>query len=138
MMSSQPQKSHSNGYGRSRSTFRLGNEQVMSGIKDLGDRLIIGGTVIKKNPRFRKGVFISYSHRDKAWLDRLQTMLKPIVRNKAVETWDDTQISAGEDWAKSIDKAISAARVAILLVTPNFLASEFIASHELPKVLAAQ
>ena len=52
--------------------------------------------------RARDKVFISYSHKDKKWLDRLQTTLKPLVRKEVFTIWADTQIKAGTNWKDEI------------------------------------
>ncbi|HEX2209557.1 MAG TPA: toll/interleukin-1 receptor domain-containing protein [Longimicrobium sp.] len=84
----------------------------------------------------RSGVFVSYSHADAEWLERLQKHLRPLQR-EGVEVWDDTRLRPGEPWREKIREALAAAKVAILLVSPDFLDSEFIAADELPPLLKA-
>lgn len=85
----------------------------------------------------RTKVFVSYSHRDREWLERLQVHLKPLVQSGAIDLWDDTRIEAGDAWRTEIEQALAETRAAILLVSADFLASDFVAGSELPSLLAA-
>jgi hypothetical protein len=88
-----------------------------------------------KEVKFRSGIFVSYSHADRDWLDRLRMHLAPYARGERLDLWYDGRLAPGDDWAAEIDRAIAEARVVVLLVTPDFLASEFVARVELPAIL---
>lgn len=83
----------------------------------------------------RNGAFVSYCHADAEYLTRLQVHLAPYIREKKVDLWDDTRITPGGQWKEEINQAIALARVAILLVSADFMASEFIAQNELLPLL---
>jgi hypothetical protein len=76
-------------------------------------------------------VFVSYSHDDRDWLARLLVFLKPFT-GPNFRVWADPYIKVGEEWRRDISGAMSRACVAVLLVSPDFLASDFIRNEELP------
>ena len=80
-------------------------------------------------------VFFSYSHKDVKWLDDIKKTLKPAFKNRPISMWDDRHIKPGQIWRDAIKEALSRARAAILLISRDFLASEFIADKELPDLL---
>lgn len=87
--------------------------------------------------RERTKVFISYSHSDADWLARLLVHLRPLERDRGLDIWDDTKIRTGSKWRDEIKQAIGSARAIVLLVSADFLASDFVASEELPSALRA-
>jgi len=80
--------------------------------------------------------FISYAHEDRAFKDALRKHLAGLVRRKVVEVWADHHIDGGEDWKQAISKAMDDCDMALLLVSPDFINSDFIHSEELSRLLA--
>ncbi len=92
-------------------------------------------TAVAADRRTRPKVFISYNHSDREYLDRLLIHLKPLEKEGLIDLWVDTRLRAGDRWKKEIERALDRATVAILLVSADFLASDFITENELPPIL---
>jgi tetratricopeptide (TPR) repeat protein len=83
----------------------------------------------------KPSIFISYSHDDKKWKNRLVKHLGISEQQGLLELWDDSRIRAGAKWYEAIMKAIDAGSIAILLVSSNSLTTDFILSEEAPRLL---
>ncbi len=83
----------------------------------------------------RKGIFIVYNRADKKWLERLKVHLKPLEqREKNIIHWE-TKLNNDNKWHTRVNKALASSKVAILLVSADFLASDIIHNDEMPFLL---
>jgi hypothetical protein len=80
-------------------------------------------------------LFISYSHRDEAYCDRLKTHLSNLRRQGIIDDWHDRKIVPGEDWASQIDQHINSAKVILLLISSDFMASDYCWDTELARAM---
>lgn len=85
----------------------------------------------------REKAFISYSHADQEFLLRILVHLRPLERDGILDLWSDTKLKAGDKWRTEIQNAVSKARIAVMLISADFLASDFIVTDELPPLLVA-
>lgn len=82
-------------------------------------------------------VFISYSHKDRKGLEMVRKHLKYLEEQRGLTIWDDRSIPPGARWREAIQQALHQTTVAVLLVSADFLASDFIMHEELPFLLQA-
>jgi uncharacterized membrane protein HdeD (DUF308 family) len=80
-------------------------------------------------------LFFSYSHRDERYLDRLKTHLVGLSRQGLIEEWHDRKIAPGQEWDKAIDENLQASEIVLLLVTPDFMRSEYVSEKEIKKAI---
>jgi tetratricopeptide (TPR) repeat protein len=80
-------------------------------------------------------VFISYSHKDEEEKEQLLSHLGVLGKAGLIDLWSDDRIGAGGDWRQEIREAMAQARVAVLLISANYLTSDFILDEEVPTLL---
>jgi hypothetical protein len=80
-------------------------------------------------------VFISYSHKDEALREKLGTHLSLLKRQGVIDEWHDRRIGAGQEWAGAIDEHLNSAAVILLLVSPDFLNSDYCYDVEMTRAL---
>lgn len=76
-------------------------------------------------------VFLSYSHNDLQMMRRLDTHLAPLKRLDRIESWNDRDILPGQEWDVIIRKQLNEADIVLLLVSADFVASEYIWKKEI-------
>src|SRR5438105_2548949 len=80
-------------------------------------------------------VFFCYAHEDESLLKRLKQYLTPMQRQGLIAMWHDRDISAGTEWEQEISKQLNAAQIILLLVSPDFMASDYCYSIEMKRAL---
>ena len=115
----------------------LTSKKEQGNVKIEQNKELVNAPIKKKTIMNKKNkIFISYSHADSAYFDRLITHLKVLKNyNGEFEEWSDRKILAGQKWKEEISKALEKANIAILLVSTDFLASDFIQRNELTPIL---
>ena len=126
--------------------------QVINGIQAAAERLY--------KTQVRNRICIVFSHEDKEWLDLLRLYFKPLSREIEISVWDDTPFQSRiQDWGgdliggfmremkqrethahtknERIRHALALAKLVVLLVSPSFLASDFMMDEEIPLLLQA-
>lgn len=82
-----------------------------------------------------KKVFISYAHEDEDFKNELKKHLKTLERMKKIKVWDDRAINAGNEWHKEIMDALEDSEIILLLISNDFIASDFCFDIELKRAI---
>jgi hypothetical protein len=80
-------------------------------------------------------VFLSYSRKDKDLLDSFAVHLAGLVNTGQITTWHDRDIEAGSEWEPVIQHQLNTAKIIILLISANFIASEYCYGNELKRAI---
>lgn len=80
-------------------------------------------------------LFYSYSHKDETLRNELETHLKLLQRQGLIDAWHDRRIEAGDEWARSIDEELERADIILLLVSADFIASDYCYEKEMEHAL---
>jgi hypothetical protein len=80
-------------------------------------------------------IFISYAHEDETLRRKLEKHLKLLQRQGLITTWYDREITAGEEWKNAIDSHLESANIILLLISSDFMASDYCYDIELNRAL---
>lgn len=80
-------------------------------------------------------IFFSYARADRHFLELLKKHLAGLFRTGLITIWDDSEIKPGTQWLSQIEAHINSADIILLLVSPDYLASDFLDRHEIKPIL---
>lgn len=80
-------------------------------------------------------IFFCYAHEDEPLLNKLKSHLRPLQRQRLIDVWHDRDISAGAEWEQEISKHLNEADIILLLVSPDFMDSDYCYSVEMKRAL---
>ncbi|MBT9315188.1 TIR domain-containing protein [Leptothoe spongobia TAU-MAC 1115] len=110
----------------------LNVQDLLNGVDIEGSRQSASG--IERRDQALK-LFYSYSHKDETLRNQLDTHLKILQRQKLIQPWHDRCIVAGTDWAKEIDDNLKRADIILLLISADFIASDYCYEIELKQAM---
>jgi hypothetical protein len=80
-------------------------------------------------------IFFCYAHEDETLLTKLKSHLSPLKRNGLIDVWYDRDISAGIEWQQEIEKHLNTAQIILLLVSPDFIDSDYCYGIEMKRAI---
>jgi hypothetical protein len=80
-------------------------------------------------------IFFSYTHADEAWRKKIEISLSTLKRQKLIKGWSDRNILGGSEWEEMINSHLQTAPIILLLISPDFIASDYCYSNELDQAI---
>ena len=80
-------------------------------------------------------IFFCYAHEDEPLLNKLKTHLRPLQHQELIDVWYDRDISAGIEWEQEISQHLQSAQIILLLVSPDFMDSDYCYSNEMKRAI---
>ena len=112
---------------------------VQLNIRDLLNGVDLEGTRLPSRNLERHSqalrLFYSYSHKDETLRDELETHLKLLQRQGLIKPWHDRRILPGDDWVSDIDDNLNRADIILLLVSADFIASDYCYDNEMTRAM---
>ncbi|TAK63714.1 MAG: TIR domain-containing protein [Bacteroidetes bacterium] len=115
--------------------MELDVQELLNGVDIEGSRPPLAGKKTLEGKEKRSKLFYSYSHKDEEMKNALETHLKLLQRQGLLETWNDRKIGAGEEWKGQIDENLEQADIILLLVSADFLASDYCYDIEMKRAM---
>ena len=97
-------------------------------------KFLVGQHELAAEPKL--SVFCSYAHRDEKLRSELEKQLSPLLRGGQIAIWHDRQIVPGTDFDNQIDCKLATSRIILLLVSPDFLNSDYCYRQEMHYAIA--
>jgi internalin A len=118
----------------------IGDDVINLFVKELLDGVDIEGTRRKERTTLNEQhqaarLFYSYSHKDEGLRNELEKHLKALQRRGLIEPWSDRDIEAGDEWKQKIDENLERADIILLLVSSDFIASDYCYGKEMARAL---
>jgi len=117
----------------------VGDDEIELQVQELLNGVDLEGTRRRERTveesRQPMRLFISYSHKDENLRLELQTHLKLLHRQGIIDMWDDRRIAAGEEWKEKIDENLERADIVLLLISADFMASDYCYEKEMTRAL---
>jgi internalin A len=118
----------------------IGDDVFTLSVQELLDGVDLEGARRKERTKMSEQkqaarLFYSYAHKDESLRNELETHLKLLQRQGMIESWHDRDIEAGDEWKRKIDDNLEQADIILLLVSADFIASDYCYEKEMTRAL---